>query len=537
MENLVNSISKYQLAINLIPGYIFAILLQRYAHIVLLEGDVLQDAFVSYFFGLIIGRIGSIVVEKLMDRYNKTYKHAPKYDGKIKAERIDPKIEILDRQCTIYRNCCAGCCCVIIGIFINCLFGDGSFSSSGKYILIFLVLTILLVKAMDKQCTYVNKRIGMAISGNLNHKEIMKKIKNRLRMKKLGIITFHRADNYGAVLQAAALQRAIIQMKYRCEILDYDAKIISKNYDVILKTSVIQALKSLLEYKERKHKKQVFDAFRNEQMLFSPPIDKENLEIIADQYDKIITGSDQVWNYNLTASDGAYFLDFVQNSHKKLSYAASFGIGEIPVNKFVWYQDKLADFGHISVREKTGVELVKKITGNNAVNDVDPVFLLKADEWKKMITSRFVEKKYIFAYMLDKVSADYVERLAVAKGMELINLVYSKSYRHPEINVGNCYISLSPADFISCIYYADYVVTGSFHATAFSIIFNKKFIVSVPDNIGSRITDLLDMTELKGRALSTGTYIEGKIDWERVNNIVAKARETSLKNLRESIEA
>lgn len=58
MENLVNSISKYQLAINLIPGYIFAILLQRYAHIVLFEGDVLQDAFVSYFFGLIIGRVG-----------------------------------------------------------------------------------------------------------------------------------------------------------------------------------------------------------------------------------------------------------------------------------------------------------------------------------------------------------------------------------------------------------------------------------------------------------------------------------------------
>lgn len=188
----------------------------------------------------------------------------------------------------------------------------------------------------------------------------MENIKNRLRMKKIGIITFHRADNYGAVLQAAALQRAIIWMEYSCEILDYDARIISKNYDVILKTSVVQALKSLLEYKERKHKKQVFDAFRNKQMLFSPPIDKENLEIIADEYDKIITGSDQVWNYNLTASDGAYFLDFVQNSHKKLSYAASFGIGEIPVNKFAWYKDKLADFGHISVREKKGVELAKK---------------------------------------------------------------------------------------------------------------------------------------------------------------------------------
>lgn len=537
MENLVNSISKYQLAINLIPGYIFAILLQRYAHIVLLEGDVLQDAFVSYFFGLIIGRIGSIVVERLMDRYNKTYKNAPKYNDKIKAERIDPKIEILDRQCTIYRNCCAGCCCVIIGIIINFFWGDGLLPSSFKYGSIFFILIILLVRAMDKQCNYVNKRIGMAISEKLNHKEIMKKIKNRLRMKKIGIITFHRADNYGAVLQAAALQRAIIWMEYRCEILDYDARIISKNYDVILKTSVVQTLKSLLEYKERKHRKQVFDAFRNKQMLFSPPIDKENLEIIADKYDKIITGSDQVWNYNLTASDGAYFLDFVQNSHKKLSYAASFGMGEIPVNKFAWYKDKLADFGHISVREKTGVELVKKITGNNAINDVDPVFLLSSSDWVQIMSARPTEKNYVLAYMCDEISASYAKKIADEKGLDLVNIVYYKSYRHPKLNVGNCRIDVSPDGFLSYIYYADYVVTGSFHATAFSIIFNKKFIVSVPDNVGSRITDLLDMTELKGRALSTWTDIEGEIDWEYVNNIVAKARETSLKNLQESIEA
>lgn len=163
MENLVNSISKYQLAINLIPGYIFAILLQRYAHIVLFEGDVLQDAFVSYFFGLIIGRIGSIFVEGLMDYFNDTYKSAPEYEDKVKAERIDPKIEKLDRQCTIYRNCCAGCCCVIIGIIINFFWGDGLLLSSLKYGFIFFMLIILLVKAMEKQCHYVNERIRIAI--------------------------------------------------------------------------------------------------------------------------------------------------------------------------------------------------------------------------------------------------------------------------------------------------------------------------------------------------------------------------------------
>ena len=359
-------------------------------------------------------------------------------------------------------------------------------------------------------------------------------------MKKIGIITFHRADNYGAVLQVVALQRSIIGLGYGCEILDYDARAISQNYDVIVKTSVAEAIKSLLVFDERKRKKQVFAAFRRKNLILSAPVAKGELSDIATQYDKLITGSDQVWNYHLTASDGSYFLDFVEDNNKRLSYAASFGIGEIPPEKLEWYREKLAGFAHFSLREKTGVNLLKNVFGCEAVNDVDPVFLLKADEWKEMITSRFAEKKYIFAYMLNRECADYVQRLAVAKGMEIVNLAYSKSYRHPEINVGNCYIALSPDDFISCIYYADYVVTGSFHATAISIIFNKQFMVSVPDNVGSRITDLLDRTGLKKRILSTVSTVaamELKVDWENVNNVVAKARETSLKNLRESIEA
>ena len=356
-------------------------------------------------------------------------------------------------------------------------------------------------------------------------------------MKKIGIITFHKADNYGAVLQAAALQRAIIRLGYSCEILDYDARIISQHYDVILKTSVIQTIKSILSYRERKRKKQVFEEFRKNYMIISSPVVKENLDMIAEQYYKLITGSDQVWNYKLTASDGAYFLNFVIDRRKKISYAASFGLGEIPKQKIDWYKANLIEFGHISVREKTGVDLVKKITGSTAVNDVDPVFLLRINDWKYMMGARPESKKYVFCYMCDEMSAAYAQRLADEKGLELINLIYGKSYRNPELNFGNCCIDLSPGEFLSYMYYADYVVTGSFHATAFSIIFNKKFIVSVPDNVGSRITDLLDRTGLQVRALPTCIAIDEKVDWKRVNNVVAKAREVSLRNLQESIEA
>ena len=139
--------------------------------------------------------------------------------------------------------------------------------------------------------------------------------------------------------------------------------------------------------------------------------------------------------------------------------------------------------------------------------------------------------------MCDEISASYAKKIADEKGLDLVNIVYYKSYRHPKLNVGNCRMDFSPEEFLSYMYYADYVVTGSFHATAFSIIFNKQFVVSVPDNVGSRITDLLDRTGLQGRALPTCIAIDEKVNWKRVNNVVAKAREVSLRNLQESIEA
>ena len=356
-------------------------------------------------------------------------------------------------------------------------------------------------------------------------------------MKKVGTITFHRADNYGAVLQAFALQKAILSLGYDTQIIDYDAREISKPYDVVDKRSCRSCIKSLLVYKERQSKKRLFDEFRKNKLLLSTPVKKDELVHTAKQYDKLITGSDQVWNYKLTASDGAYFLDFVEESHKKISYAASFGIAEIPNDKLPWYERNLADFTHISVREKTGAELVKNIIGRYAENDVDPVFLLQAMQWKKILPAIPTEKRFIFMYMCDEATTQLAKRFADENNMELVNLVYDKSILHPKLNVGNCRMDLSPEEFLSYIYHAALVVTGSFHATAFSIIFNKKFVVKVPDQVGSRITDLLDRTGLQERILTKDLDTEKDIDWDSVNAILDNARMASLHNLKESIES
>ena len=357
--------------------------------------------------------------------------------------------------------------------------------------------------------------------------------------QKVATITFHRARNYGAVLQAVALQKAIIGLGYDSEVIDYDNRKISSCYDVIQKSSLKIFLFSLFRCSAIKRKNTFFDRFMDKELHKSRKVKKEDLPQMEDEYDKFITGSDQVWNYLLTGSDGAYFLDFVGDRKKKISYAASFGIGEIPAEKTAWYREMLQGFDYISVREATGGRLVKSITCMDSVNDLDPVFLLDLPAWKKIMAGRVPEKKYLFTYMCSEAAMEYAQKVADEKGLKIINVVYSKSILHPEKNVGDCRIDVSPEDFLAYLYHAEYVVTGSFHATAFSIIFNKQFKVGVPDRVGSRINDLLERTGLQQRVIAAGSSVQEMdvpIAWDSVNGIVAEGRSRSLANLQRSIE-
>lgn len=357
--------------------------------------------------------------------------------------------------------------------------------------------------------------------------------------KRIATITFHRARNYGAVLQAVALQKAIIGLGHDSEVIDYDNRKISSCYDAIQKSSLKNMLSSLVRCSAIKHKNTFFDRFLDKELRRSRKVKKEDLPQMEDEYDKFITGSDQVWNYLLTGSDGAYFLDFVGDSRKKLSYAASFGIGEIPAEKTAWYREMLQGFDYISVREATGGRLVKSITGMDSVNDLDPVFLLDLPAWKNIMAGKVPEKKYLFTYMCSEAAMQYAQKVADEKGLKIINVVYSKSILHPEKNVGDCRIDVSPEDFLAYLYHAEYVVTGSFHATAFSIIFNKQFKVGVPDRVGSRINDLLERTGLQQRVIAAGSSVQEMdmpIEWAGVNSIVAEGRSRSLANLHRSIE-
>ena len=354
---------------------------------------------------------------------------------------------------------------------------------------------------------------------------------------KIATITFHRALNYGAILQCFALQKSIKDLGYDAEVLDYDCKIISKGYKLLRTDSKLSFVKSLIlipfYYKKRRNYKRFIEKYISVSQVHTV----EELARVVVDYEAIITGSDQVWNYKLTGCDSAYFLDFVPEKQKRLSYAASFGIKDIPDSYRAFYQRHIDDMGYISVRERTGADLVKEISGREADVVLDPVFLQRAEEWKQ-IMPRTDDKGYIFVYMPGKNTLQIAQSLAKKKKLKIIYCAYDYSLRNLQKNVGDMRLSLGPDEFLSLLNGADYVVTGSFHATAFSLIFRKKFFVEVPPNVGSRITDLLDTFDLQERIFSGDSLPEDtNIQWEQVSQKMDELRQKSLMSLRYSIEA
>lgn len=354
---------------------------------------------------------------------------------------------------------------------------------------------------------------------------------------KIATITFHRALNYGAILQCFALQKAIQNLGYDSEVLDYDCKMISKDYKMLKFDSKVSFIKSLLLFPLYYRKKKNYNRFIKQYISMSREYDYHEMAEATQDYAAVITGSDQVWNYRLTGADSAYFLDFVPEHRKRLSYAASFGIKEIPESRKSFYQKNLMGMGHISVREKTAASMVEQLCDRKAEIVLDPVFLQTAEQWRKIMPKK-KEREYIFVYMPGEHTIKSVVNLARRKNLKIIYCSYDISLRSPKKNVGDIRLSMGPDEFLSLIDGAEYVVTGSFHATAFSLILQKKFFVEVPPTVGSRITDLLTTFDLRDRIFDHMDSLEDKeIDWPKVEEKMNRLRHQSLTSLQHSIEA
>lgn len=362
-------------------------------------------------------------------------------------------------------------------------------------------------------------------------------------MDKVGIITFHRAINYGAVLQAFALNESIKKLGYVPITIDYKNPHIEKIYNPkhFNYRSLKSFLSGILTYNRRKMKKERFEEFREKYFILDQTSNLYATENIRhlDSYDKFITGSDQVWNYAPTQFDKAYFLDFVSDSRKKNSYAASFGFDKVPDEYLGDYKAFLGDFNNISVREEQGAIIIKELLNRKAEVVLDPTMLLSKDDWGTISQDYKIKKDYVLIYQL-------------ATSQSLLNFAVNLSKK---TNCKIIYISdalrkrikakyangIGPQEFLGLFKNAKYIVTNSFHGTAFSINFNKLFFVEMlppPAKVNSRLENILDTFDLRSRQIVSGANdnIFAEIDYKKVNKKLEIERQRSLDYLKRILE-
>lgn len=329
-------------------------------------------------------------------------------------------------------------------------------------------------------------------------------------MKKTLTVTFHSAINYGAILQTIALQKTLENNSIKNEIIDYTPSCFNfynpfsfKNlsFTEIMKKNI----KNILYWYRIFPKYFKFKKFIKNNIKTTKHIkDIDGIKNLIECNDILITGSDQVWSTNVTKElSDVYTLNFNNINNKRISYAASIGSSNIPKKFEKDYLTKISKIDHISVREVSAKKELKRIGILQDIDVVlDPTFLLKKDEWLNLISKeRLVKQKYILAYTMED-NNEYIKivnELSKKTGLKVIYLDYRNIGFN---NVLKNFYTANPYEFLNLIYFAEYIVTTSFHGTVFSVIFEKKFWCCPHSVTGGRVTNILNKLSLCDRIVS-----------------------------------
>lgn len=316
---------------------------------------------------------------------------------------------------------------------------------------------------------------------------------------KIATITYSWAQNWGAVLQAHALVEYLNALGHDARLINYrqfDNKLISTI------KSISDGIVDILTMPANKRRITRYNEFRNNALqLTKLCCTTEELTELNNEFDAFITGSDQVWNAGKGVCK-AFYLDFVFKHKKKISYAASFGSSSIPVEYQQDSIDGINSIGCLSVREKSGADIVKELTGREATVVLDPVFLLEKEHWMKISNQELKFKKpYIFVYptQITKTLTEIIRELRRNYDYEVITPFYIPGCQTIK--------DIGPREFIGYIANAEYIVTSSYHAAVFSILFKKKFFAVAHSATGSRMTDLLKLLKLDSCCINESSNI------------------------------
>ena len=357
---------------------------------------------------------------------------------------------------------------------------------------------------------------------------------------KIDIVTLHRAQNYGSVLQAFALQKQIEKLGHQAYILDYYPERYTnkgllkrlKNKSSRFNNPLVLLIAKLLIYPSYLKKGIQFNKFMHYLNLEKPSFatNEEGMGRFTDA-DAYCAGSDQIWNSHWNEGvEKALFLDFVPKGKLCLSYAASIGLSNIPANEIDETKLLLDKFEFLSLREDKGVELVRELGRTDAVQCLDPTLLMSKEEWSLYADDSYKGKEYVLTYNLhhDPEIDKCAKAIASKYHLQIRNISYNW---HDIVRHGHLDWCPTVEGFLGLIKNAKYVVADSFHATAFSIIFEKPFVVITPEVASSRLSSLLKMLELDDYNINKFTslkVIEQPIDYIRVKSIIATKQRESI---------
>lgn len=356
---------------------------------------------------------------------------------------------------------------------------------------------------------------------------------------KIGILTFHSAMNYGAVLQSVALQKKIRSMIKDCEIINYECNKFRKIYSVFYRAnSGIKGTISMLMYlPSRIIKYRKFNLFRAGKLLLSPKkYDVNNKNEMKNDFDIIIVGSDQVWNPIQTDNDLTYLLDFANgNDVVCVSYAASLGTAELTEENKKIFLRELKKFKYISVREKSSLELLKPCTEKKIELVCDPVFLISREEWIKDFNLKHSAKsKYIFTYCLHERSMYGISE-KICRKYKLKNVIAPDSVFVR--TKGKKITAMGIRELLMLIYNSECVVTDSFHVLAMSLILQKKVKVVLKRTYKELNGRLVDLAEKFGIENIMEENIEiPDINFDAADRVIKEYRESSEKYLEKIIK-
>ncbi len=350
---------------------------------------------------------------------------------------------------------------------------------------------------------------------------------------KTGLLTFHHVLNYGAILQCFALQESIVGIGGSCKVIPYECQRLLEN-DRILKKGFpkpVQMAKYISQGYGTGRKKRNFRKFAEQYLDLADSVRWE-------EFDRIVVGSDQVWNLSLTGMDYTYMLE--NADCQKIAYAASFGEAPVPKSEEGRLMKAIRQFDSLSMRERASCEMLRS-RGIDAAEVVDPVLLMEECRWSDLAARSAVErpKHYILIYCVEKSQEvfRYARKVSEAFGYPIVYLNQNLLFREKDFIYRR---GVSPGQFLAWIREADFIVTNSFHGTAFSVIFEKKFASDTQWHGGEnqRMVNLLEKLHLKGRAIQClpEDDIDREIDYKTVKKQLYECRSQSRDYLRKALE-